>query len=65
MFYSALEALRGQPTLSMLSILRLTANPLLIPNISERTLTSLAAMARGAAGDGGRVPPELCRLYSG
>lgn len=44
MFYSALSALQGRPTLSMLAILRLTHNPLLVPNIAERALTSLAAL---------------------
>jgi AcrR family transcriptional regulator len=55
MFASALSVLHGRPTVSMLTILRLTHNLLLVSNIAERSLTSLAAM--------GVAPTQLGPAY--
>ena len=64
MFYSALTALQGRPTLSMLAILRLTHNPLLVPNIAERALTSLAALGVAPAQMGPAYRETLQTLFA-
>ena len=64
MLYSALTALQGRPTLSMLAILRLTHNPVLVPNIAERALTSLAALGVAPAQMGTAYREMLQTLFA-
>ena len=55
MFSSVMRALQGRPMISMLTILRLTRNPLTVPNLAERSLASLSAL--------GVAPTKMAEAY--
>jgi AcrR family transcriptional regulator len=64
MFLSALRALEGRPTLSMLTILRLTHNPLVVPALAERSLASLMALGVAPARVGEAYRAILQTLFA-
>jgi hypothetical protein len=49
LFFEVLEALQGRPTIARMAVLRLMDDPILVPPLAERMLSSLAALG---------VPPQ-------
>lgn len=64
MFFSCLKALHGRPMIAMLTIMRLTRNPLVVPRLAERTLACLSALGVAPTAMGAAYRATLQALFA-